>query len=135
MGAGAMLDGGYDARWHQRIEEQVEDHDEKLRGNGEKGLMERTATIEEYIAGQVKREEEEKKTREEREKEARSNRTLYKIAAFSGSLALLGLLVMSVFDHTVWKPAAAPVTPVVVQQTTTTDTTSTTTKIQKPVKP
>lgn len=115
---------GYDARWHKELEEKVNGLDKKLRGNGEKGLMERVSTIETYVGSQI-----------EREKEKRADRLQYKIAGWAGFLALAGLLIMSILDHTIWKPATVPSTPVVVQQTTTTDTTSTTTKIQKPVKP
>jgi hypothetical protein len=108
---------GFDQRWHDWIEERSNDHDYKLRGNGTKGLMERVATIENYIATQV-----------EREKEKRKDRLQYKVAGYAGALALAGLLIMTILDHTVLKPPP-PTVPVVVQQTTTTDTTSTTTKI------
>ena len=133
---GATCDGGWDSRWHQEIDDLVKDFDQKFRGNGSKGLIARTELIESYIASQVEREKEEKKSLEEREKEAKSNRTQYKIMAYTGVITLIGLLILSIFDHTMWKHADAPAPPpVVVQQTTTTDTTSTTTKIQKPVKP
>lgn len=129
--------GGWDDRWHQETHEMVRDHDRKLRGNGEKGLIARTETIEEYIKGQIERdkeerqlksarEEEERKERQHNQEVAKANRFQIRLATYAGLVTLFGLLLMSIFDHTIWKPTP----PVEVQQTTTTDTLSTT-KIQK----
>ncbi len=117
---GAECGVGYDARWHEEIYDKVNDHDERLRGNGKKGLMERVSVIETYINTQI-----------EREKEKRTDRLQYKVAVATAVLALVGLLIIGILDHTAWKPNP----PVVVQQTTTTDTSSTTTKTQKGERP
>lgn len=118
---GAECGVGYDARWHEEINDKVNDHDERLRGNGKKGLMERVSVIETYISAQI-----------ERDKEKRTDRLQYKVAVIAALLALIGLLIIGILDHTAWKPVPPPV---VVQQTTTTDSSITTTKTQKAERP
>lgn len=119
----------FDERWHREIDEMVKGHDEAIRGNGEPGLKEIVRNLVTYENGRKSREEQEAADK-------KSARTQYRVAAFAGVLALAGLLVMSVLDHTVWKKEPV-IVPVAVTTTTTTDkntdktTDKTTTSIAK----
>jgi hypothetical protein len=110
----------FDARWHSGIDRKVASLMEDVKGNGEKGLKERVNNIERYVDDSIEREKERARRAEDEAKDRRSTRTMYGVAAFGAVLALMGLLVMAILDHTLWKPA-----PQIVQQTvTTTDSTT-----------
>ena len=117
-----MADGAieYDPRWHKEIGEKVAEHDHTLRGGDDPGLIERVRTVEGILAkaDQIAKEE-----RDER----RANRFQVRLAAFVGVCSLVGLLIMAVLDHTVWKPM--PIYMGTTSTTTLTDTGSRTTTL------
>ena len=106
----AVIQAGFNAHWHQEIEDKVEGHDRMLRGGDDPGLNERVRIIERIL-------EKQDEVAEADRVERKQNRFQYRLAGYIGVLSLAGLLIMAILDHTVWKPVpGTAASPVIVQQ-------------------